>query len=57
LTPEQRQVITLGLLDGFDTAQVARLLDQPEDTVCTLQLRALQRLRHDLGGSAGGLAG
>ena len=48
LTPEQQQVITLKFIDGFDTAEVARLMDKREGTIRALQLRALQRLRRVL---------
>jgi RNA polymerase sigma-70 factor (ECF subfamily) len=48
LTPEQRQVITLKFVDGFDTAEVARLMDKREGTIRALQLRALQSLRRVL---------
>jgi RNA polymerase sigma-70 factor, ECF subfamily len=48
LTPDQQQVITLKFIEGFDTAEVARLMDKREGTVRALQLRALQSLRRVL---------
>jgi RNA polymerase sigma-70 factor (ECF subfamily) len=48
LTPEQRQVIILKFLDGFDTRQIAQMMDKQEGTIRALQLRALQRLRRQL---------
>jgi RNA polymerase sigma-70 factor, ECF subfamily len=48
LTPEQQQVITLKFIEGFDTAQVARLMDKRAGTIRALQLRALQSLRREL---------
>jgi RNA polymerase sigma-70 factor, ECF subfamily len=48
LTPEQQQVITLKFMEGFDTSQVARLMDKREGTIRALQLRALQSLRREL---------
>lgn len=47
LTPEQQQVIVLKFIDGFDTAEVARLMDK-RGTIRALQLRALQSLRRVL---------
>ena len=48
LTPEQQQVITLKFIEGFDTVQVARLMDKREGTIRALQMRALQSLRREL---------
>ena len=48
LTAEQQQVITLKFIEGFDTAQVAQLMDKREGTIRALQLRALQSLRREL---------
>ena len=56
LTPEQQQVITLKFIAGFDTAQVAQLMDKREGTVRALQLRALQSLRRDLERQGEGMA-
>jgi hypothetical protein len=42
------QVINLKFIEGFDTAQVARLMDKREGTIRALQLRALQSLRREL---------
>jgi RNA polymerase sigma-70 factor, ECF subfamily len=56
LTPEQQQVITLKFLDGFDTAQIAQLMDKREGTIRALQLRALQSLRRELERQGIGLA-
>ena len=35
-------------VEGFDTAQVARLMDKRAGTIRALQLRALQSLRREL---------
>ena len=48
LTPEQEQVIRLKFIEGFDTSQVAQLMDKREGTIRALQLRALQSLRREL---------
>jgi RNA polymerase sigma-70 factor (ECF subfamily) len=48
LTAEQQQVITLRFIEGFDTVQVARLMDKREGTIRGLQFRALQSLRREL---------
>ena len=48
LTPEQQQVINLKFIEGFDTAQVARLMAKRSGTIRALQLRALQSLRREL---------
>ena len=56
LTPEQQQVIALKFLAGYDTAQVAAVMDRREGTVRALQLRALQSMRRDLERQGEGLA-
>ncbi len=56
LTPEQQQVIALKFIHGFDTAEVARLMNKREGTVRALQLRALQSLKRDLQRQGEGLA-
>ncbi len=48
LTVEQQQVIILKFIEGFDTAQVARVLAKRAGTIRALQLRALQSLRREL---------
>jgi RNA polymerase sigma-70 factor (ECF subfamily) len=48
LTPDQQQVIKLKFVEGFDTSQVARLMDKRVGTIRALQLRALQSLRREL---------
>ncbi len=45
LPVEQQQVLILRVLDGRTTAEVARILDQPEEAVRSLQRRALAALR------------
>lgn len=45
LTPEQQQVIVLKFIDGYDTEQIARMLDKREGAIRALQLRALLSLR------------
>jgi RNA polymerase sigma-70 factor (ECF subfamily) len=48
LTPEQQEVIDLKFAEGFDTAQVARLMGKTEGTIRALQFRALHSLRREL---------
>jgi RNA polymerase sigma-70 factor, ECF subfamily len=48
LTPEQQQVIALKFVHGYDTAEIARLMEKREGTIRALQLRALQSLRRHL---------
>lgn len=54
LTAEQREVIALRFLEGFDTPYVAALLGKTEGSVKALQHRALAALRRALEGREGG---
>jgi RNA polymerase sigma-70 factor (ECF subfamily) len=45
LSPEQHQLIVYRFLDGHDTAQVAKLMEQRESSIRSLQYQALQKLR------------
>ncbi|MEZ0397117.1 MAG: sigma-70 family RNA polymerase sigma factor [Anaerolineales bacterium] len=45
LTPEQRQVIALKYLEGWQNEQIARALGKPVGAVKSLQHRALTRLQ------------
>jgi RNA polymerase sigma-70 factor (ECF subfamily) len=45
LTEEQRQVITLRLIEGWQPAEIAQLLDRSIDSVKSLQYRAMQAMR------------
>lgn len=45
LTPEQRQVVVLKYLEGFDHAEIARVLNKPVGAIKALQHRALEALR------------
>jgi len=45
LTDDQRQVITLKYLEGWDNADIAAALDKPIGAVKSLQVRALAALR------------
>ncbi len=45
LTPEQRQVITLRFLEGWQNDQIAEVLDKPVGAVKALQHRAILTLR------------
>ncbi len=45
LTPEQRQVLTLRIVEGWQPAEIAVMLDRSIDSVKSLQYRALQTLR------------
>jgi RNA polymerase sigma-70 factor (ECF subfamily) len=48
LTPEQRQVIALKFLAGFDNQEVAAVVDKPIGAVKSLQHRGLAALRRQL---------
>jgi RNA polymerase sigma-70 factor, ECF subfamily len=48
LTPEQREVVVLKYLEGWENAEVARLLDKPVGGIKALQHRALDALRRQL---------
>lgn len=48
LTPEQQQVITLRFIEGWENAEVARVLQKPVGAVKALQHRALEMLRRKL---------
>jgi RNA polymerase sigma-70 factor (ECF subfamily) len=48
LTPEQRQVIVLRFLEGFENDAVAVALQKPISAVKALQHRAIQSLRRML---------
>lgn len=45
LTPEQRQVIILKYLEGFENEMIAQVLEKPVGTVKSLQHRAINALR------------
>ena len=45
LTPEQRQVIVLKYLEGWENERVAQVLEKPVGTVKSLQHRAINALR------------
>jgi len=45
LTDEQRQVIVLKFIEGFDNASIARILGRSEGAIKSLQHRALNSLR------------
>jgi RNA polymerase sigma-70 factor (ECF subfamily) len=50
LTDEQRQVIVLKFIEGFDNASIARVLRRSEGAVKSLQHRALNSLRRIMSG-------
>ena len=50
LTDEQRQVIVLKFIEGFDNASVARVLGRSEGAIKSLQHRALRSLRRVMSG-------
>lgn len=52
LTEEQRQVIVLKFIEGFDNASVARILGRREGAIKSLQHRALNSLRRIMSGEA-----
>lgn len=45
LTPEQRQVIVLKYLEGWENEMIAQILDKPVGSVKSLQHRAIHALR------------
>ena len=50
LTDEQRQVIVLKFIEGFDNASIARILGRSEGAIKSLQHRALNSLRRVMAG-------
>jgi RNA polymerase sigma-70 factor (ECF subfamily) len=50
LTDEQRQVIVLKFIEGFDNGSIARVLGRSEGAVKSLQHRALNSLRRIMSG-------
>ena len=50
LTDEQRQVIVLKFIEGFDNGSVARILGRSEGAIKSLQHRALNSLRRVMSG-------
>lgn len=48
LTPEQRLVITLKYLEGWEIEEIAQTLDKPAGAIKSLQHRALEALRRIL---------
>ncbi len=48
LTPEQREVVVLKYLEGWENEEVARLLGKPVGAVKSLQHRALDALRRQV---------
>lgn len=48
LTPEQRQVIVLKYLEGWENEQIAKAMNRPIGAVKALQHRALQALKKTL---------
>ncbi len=45
LTPEQREVITLKFLEGYDNQEIAEMMNKSVGAIKTLQFRALSALR------------
>lgn len=45
LTDEQRQIVTLRLVEGWEPAEIARFLGRSIDSVKSLQYRALQTMK------------
>ncbi len=48
LTPDQRAVLVLRVLDGFSVAETSGILRRTEGAVRVLQHRAIKNLRHSL---------
>ena len=57
LTGEQRQVLMLRLIEGWQPAEIAELLGRSVDSVKSLQYRALQSLRRYLDNEMGSTMG
>jgi RNA polymerase sigma-70 factor, ECF subfamily len=53
LTEEQRQVMLLRFIEGFDNASVSRIVGRSESAVKSLQHRALNSMRRKLNGQDG----
>lgn len=45
LTPDQRQVITLRFIEGWDNAEIAAVVQKPSGAIKALQHRAINQLR------------
>ena len=45
LTPEQRQVIALKFIEGYDNAEIAQMMNKKEGAIRALQYRALRSLQ------------
>jgi len=50
--PKYRTVIYLHYFEGYKATEIARLLEQKENTVYTWLARAREQLRHQLGGES-----
>jgi RNA polymerase sigma-70 factor (ECF subfamily) len=48
LTEDQRQIVTLRLVEGWEPAEIAQLLGRSVDSVKSLQYRALQAMKRAL---------
>lgn len=53
LTPAERQIITLSVLEGYTTKEIAGMLRSPQGTVSSRLHRALAKLRRKLAEPAG----
>jgi len=51
LTPEERQIVLLSVLEGYTMREIAELLDLPQGTVSSKLHRTLKKLRRMLGES------
>ena len=49
LSQNQRQVIILKFIEGLDNCEIAQILGKKEGAIRVLQMRALSRLRQELG--------
>lgn len=48
LNPEEKNIITMRILEGYSISYVAEKLGKPEGTIKSMQFRALQKLRKGL---------
>jgi RNA polymerase sigma-70 factor (ECF subfamily) len=57
LPPDQKQVIMLKFIEGLDNREISEIMNKKEGSVRVLQMRALSRLRQQLGRTESEYAG
>lgn len=48
LSPEERQIVLLSVLEGYTTREIASMLEMPQGTVSSKLSRSLKKLRLQL---------